>query len=115
MKELKRCSDIEGEVESPNARPYNLVLFHMPKEEDDPNNFGGKGISYYVMTEFAKHEKFLYDHKDVGFYFIENVSCNGRYGLQGADTVVMFLRKDKPDGTSERLPHLANNFDTDDF
>ena len=103
-------------MEDEFSKPYNILLFHLPKDEDDPNNFDGKGFSYYVMNELAKHEKFLYDQKDIGFYFIEDVNCMAKFGVTpGSDTAVMFLRKDLPNGESVRLPHLANNFDLNDF
>ena len=53
----------------------------MPKKETDENNFDGYGISYYVMTELAKHEKFLYNWKDMGFFFIEDVNCMKQYNV----------------------------------
>jgi hypothetical protein len=69
-------------MERPGARPYNLVLFHMPKDDDDENNFDGKGVSYYVLTELAKHERFLYDWRDMGFFMIENVNCMAKFGMR---------------------------------
>ena len=116
VKRFTKCSDIEGEFEASGATPYNLLLFHLPRSEDDPTAYNGLGFPYYVMTELAKHEKFVYNWRDLRFYMIEDVQCMHKFGLEPhMDTAVMFLRKDKPDGTSERLPHLANYVDVTDF
>lgn len=113
---LAHCSHIEPVVEGPNSPPFSLLLFQFPRDIDDEDVHEGKARSYYIMTELARRERFLYGRRDVAFFWMEDLNCmNQMIGTQddmGRDAGVLFSReKDSKTGEMRQNPRLVNRYD----
>lgn len=113
---IAHCSHIEPVVEGPNSPPFSMLLFQFPRDIDDDDVHEGKGQSYYVLTELARRERFLYGRRDVAFYWMEDLNCmNQLVGTQedmGRDAAVIFSReKDSKTGEVRQNPKLVNRYD----
>lgn len=115
IKKIDTCAEVEGKVEAPDSKPYKVVVFHLQKDEDE-EVINGVGESIFVMAAQARHERFLYNSRDIEFYWIEDVECMHKYGISAAeDSLVFFSRKDPKDPNSGRNHPLENHFDLTDF
>jgi len=65
MKKLDNCQEIFHLIHNKDASPHNLVYFHVPRDEDAEDTFEGKAFSYYHLLMLSRHEKFLYEWKDL--------------------------------------------------
>ena len=65
LKKLNNCNDIWYKIHGKGASKHNLVYFHVPRDEDAEDTFEGKAYSYYHLLMLSRHEKFLYEWKDL--------------------------------------------------
>lgn len=85
VRPISWCQDITDLTEGDKSKSYSLVLFQAPRDFDDEDVHMGKGKSYYVMTELARRERFLFPKDDMDFFWIENLNCASKYVKEEED------------------------------
>ena len=91
-----------------------MVLFKVPREDLSQEQDEERGSSYWVLTELARREQFLFKGRDINFFQLEDVNCMKRYG--GADkttedALVLFSRELNEAGQWKQNRALLNRED----
>jgi len=74
----------------------------------------GRGTGYWMMTELARREQFLFNGRDLNFYWMEDLNCMSKYGgldTYGGDTIILFTREKESDGVLQANQPLLNRVD----
>lgn len=113
---VAHCSHIEPLVEAEDSPPFKALLFQWPRDIDDKDVREGKSRSYYVLTEMARRERFLFGGRDIAFFWMEDLNCMqklvGTQEEMGRDALVLFSReKDSKTGEVRQNPKLVNRYD----
>ena len=92
----------------------------MPRDQDDEDFdaddifVDGRGGGYWMLTELARREQFLFKGRDLNFYWMEDINCMSKYGSidnYGGDTIVLFTQEKNNEGVLEVNPPMLNRVD----
>ena len=92
----------------------------MPRDKDDEDLdaddilVDGRAGGFWMLTELARREQFLFKGRDLNFYWMEDINCMSKYGgldTYGGDTVVLFTQEKNSEGVLEVNPPMLNTVD----